>query len=327
MSKIKEFFQNLVKKENIDNDEIDEHDEIVEHNEMVENDEIGEHSDLRGVRRYKNAKALLIGINYRGTSSELKGCINDVKNMYHYLTTIENFNPKNIRVLTDEKHTPSNELPTRANIISSINWLVHQPYKKGPKRKTSLFIHYSGHGSWVRERGRNKDEEDGRDETICPLDYERAGLIKDDELRRLIVDPIKNMYYINLTALFDCCHSGTILDLRYHVNTQVVPNQSHSRRIVIDENKHYSKGLAKITLFSGSMDKQYSADALIQRKHQGMMTFAYLDVIKKCKKKGVKLTYKKFITALQVFAAENGYDQIPQLSTNHCPQLKDVYNV
>jgi hypothetical protein len=37
-------------------------------------------------------RALLIGINYTGTSSALRGCINDVKNLKQFLVSLYNFN-------------------------------------------------------------------------------------------------------------------------------------------------------------------------------------------------------------------------------------------
>lgn len=276
-------------------------------------------------KTYKVGKALLVGINYYGTSSKLNGCINDVKNMYHYLTAIENFDPKNIHILTDERHNFDKDLPTRANIIREIKWLTEDPYGVDKKSDVSLFMHYSGHGSW--EWDRKSEEKDRRDETICPVDYRKAGLIKDNELRKLLVEPIKDKEHMKLTALFDCCHSGTVLDLRYHVKVTLDPNQATAKHFFIDENKKYGKGKAEITLFSGSMDKQYSADAYINRQAQGAMTYGYLHLIKQFRKERRNLTYKKFITNLQILLRDKGYDQIPQLSMNHCPQLKNLYKV
>ena len=51
------------------------------------------------------------------------------------------------------------------------------------------------------------------DETLVPLDYQSAGQITDDELHRIIVQPLPEG--CKLTCVFDCCHSGTILDLPY----------------------------------------------------------------------------------------------------------------
>lgn len=273
--------------------------------------------------RYRHGKALLVGINYYGTDAKLNGCINDVKNMYHYLTTIENFDPKNIRILTDEPHNFEEDRPTRDNITREIEWLVDVP--SNDDRKTSLFMHYSGHGSWVWDR--KSDEKDRRDETICPVDYHESGLMKDDELRKILVDPLKNKANVKLTCLFDCCHSGTILDLRYDIKVTRNPREPQEKLFKIDENKRYGKGKAEIVLFSGCMDKQYSADAFINRKAQGAMTYGYLFMIKSFKRSRRKLTYKKFIADLQKLLKDSNYDQIPQLSMNHCPKLKSVYGV
>ena len=68
---------------------------------------------------------------------------------------------------------------------------------------------YSGHG--LRQPDFNKDEDDGFDETICPVDFRKAGLILDNDLNSLIVRPLK--HGVTLHAIVDACHSGTILDL------------------------------------------------------------------------------------------------------------------
>ncbi len=71
-----------------------------------------------------------------------------------------------------------------------------------------LFIYYSGHGSYTYDR--SKDELDGRDESIVTSDLKQ---ILDDELKSILKTYInKNMTVI---GLFDSCHSGTILDLKF----------------------------------------------------------------------------------------------------------------
>ena len=56
-------------------------------------------------------------------------------------------------------------------------------------------------------------EEDGMDETILPADHQRAGQIRDTELHRALAAPLPQG--VTLHALFDCCHSGTVMDLPY----------------------------------------------------------------------------------------------------------------
>ena len=124
---------------------------------------------LFGTRRFRfrKGKALLVGINYNGTSSQLNGCINDVHKMYSYLIHQCKFDPRNIHILTDEHKIT--QLPTKANIIKELKWLVSKLEKD-----SSLFFHYSGHGSYMRDK--SGDERDRRDETICPLDYKKSGI-------------------------------------------------------------------------------------------------------------------------------------------------------
>lgn len=69
-------------------------------------------------------RALLIGINYFGTSAELKGCINDVENIKQFLVTLYNFNEQDMVILTDNQTNPQN-IPTKQNIIRAMQWLVH----------------------------------------------------------------------------------------------------------------------------------------------------------------------------------------------------------
>merc|ERR1712146_35080 len=44
-------------------------------------------------------------------------------------------------------------------------------------------------------------------------DYKTAGQIRDDTIFKIVVAPLQEG--VRLTAVMDCCHSGTILDLPY----------------------------------------------------------------------------------------------------------------
>lgn len=55
--------------------------------------------------------------------------------------------------------------------------------------------------------------EDGYDETLVPLDYGSAGQIRDDDIFKALILPLKEG--VQLTSVMDCCHSGTVLDLPY----------------------------------------------------------------------------------------------------------------
>jgi len=151
-------------------------------------------------------KALFIGINYKGQKGELRGCINDVNNIKQFLTS--NFKIDEMLILTDDQSDPS-KIPTRANILAGFRWL-----RNGAKAGDSLIMHYSGHGGSVKDT--DGDEEDGMDETLVPVDYQKAGQIVDDEVHDVLVRGLPKG--VRLTAIMDCCHSESILDLPYVYN-------------------------------------------------------------------------------------------------------------
>ncbi|WP_162625654.1 caspase family protein [Mycolicibacterium llatzerense] len=69
---------------------------------------------------------------------------------------------------------------------------------------------YAGHGTSVPEKLLNRqspDEQDGRDEALCPHDFAKAGLLLDDEIHHLIIENLDPR--VNLTGFLDCCHSGS----------------------------------------------------------------------------------------------------------------------
>jgi len=147
-------------------------------------------------------RAVLVGINYVASSCELSGCHNDVKTMRKYLEA-QGYSGTAMRILLDDGVC---EWPTRAGIMSAMRWLVD-----GAEPGDSLFFHYSGHGASIEDD--NGDEADGMDEALCPVDYESAGLVRDDDVFAILVMPLREG--VQLTCVMDCCHSGTIMDLPY----------------------------------------------------------------------------------------------------------------
>jgi hypothetical protein len=73
-----------------------------------------------------------------------------------------------------------------------------------------------GHGGQTKDL--DGDEPDGYDEVIYPVDFRAKGHITDDEMHRIMVQPLQSG--VRLTAIFDSCHSGTALDLPYIYSTQ-----------------------------------------------------------------------------------------------------------
>ncbi|CAK9095270.1 Metacaspase-1 [Durusdinium trenchii] len=150
-------------------------------------------------------KSLLVGINYFGTDAELHGCIADVKRIIPLLEQ-QGFpsNEEHQLVLLDDHHWPTLRRPTLANMRQAIRWLTHDA-----KTGDALFFHYSGHGG----REQSSHAASGFVETLCPEDYDRAGMLLDTELFQTLVRPLPSG--CRLTCLMDCCHSGGVLNLPY----------------------------------------------------------------------------------------------------------------
>jgi len=289
-----------------------------------------------------NKKALYVGINYAGTKSALKGCINDVKNISQLVAKKYGFTQAVI--LTDDQTDPKKR-PTYDNIINSMKWL-----SKDAKPGDSLFFHYSGHGGTAKDK--DNDEIDGFDESILPCDFSTNGQILDDVIYENLIAPLPKG--CKLTAVFDSCHSGTVMDLPYTYQCQgdkveVIENDvrkeifkkttnvvnsinsgdrtaiSNSLKGIFDGSlkKAASNGtnpevikarqeLAEIIQFSGCRDNQTSADVKIGNVSTGAMSLALITLLQEDK----EYTYTEMLANIKAIMVEKKFTQVPQLSTS-----------
>ena len=124
-------------------------------------------------------RAVMIGINYVGHNpGELSGCHNDVLNMKKYIMNVHGFEEENITVLMDDGEHPE---PTAENMIAAYKKVIAES-----ESGDAIFLHYSGHGTKLRDDDHG-EEADGYDEALCPLDYQEAGMIRDDDLYDILV--------------------------------------------------------------------------------------------------------------------------------------------
>jgi hypothetical protein len=248
-------------------------------------------------------KGLFIGINYIGTPNALGGCINDVNNVFTYLNQKYNLNSQNCMFLTDL--TPIK--PTVQNIINSFGWLI-----SNVKVGDSLFFHYSGHGTQIRDR--DGDEKDRLDESIVPLDFMTKGIITDDIIFSLLV--LRVPKGVNLFCILDCCNSGTGMDLKYtYLNI--------GNRDTLDMVGRRNNILGNVVMLSGCRDNQTSADTYEinfytkQLQQQGALTYGFLEIINKFP----TINYANFIKEIRKILQLKKYTQIPQLSFGTYPNL------
>ncbi|CAK7239974.1 MAG: Ca(2+)-dependent cysteine protease [Sporothrix thermara] len=283
-------------------------------------------------------KALLIGINYFGQRGQLRGCINDVRNMSSYLVEHFGYRREDMVILTDDQQNPMSQ-PTKENILRAMHWLV-----KDARPNDSLFFHYSGHGGQTRDL--DGDEDDGYDEVIYPVDFRTHSHITDDEMHRIMVLPLQAG--VRLTAIFDSCHSGTALDLPYIYSTQGIlkePNLAkEAGQGLLNVISSYSQGdlsgvahnimgffkkatggdeahartlatktsPADVIMLSGSKDDQTSADATIASQATGAMSWAFISSLKK----NPQQSYVQLLNSIRDELSTR-YTQKPQLSSSH----------
>jgi hypothetical protein len=241
----------------------------------------------------KNKKALLIGINYIGTSSQLNGCINDINSLKNILTTKYGFksDAETIKMITDE----TVQKPTRDNILAAFKQLL-----ESGAEGDLLFFAYSGHGSNTIDS--NRDEvAGGRDEMLISSDLK--GIV-DDELKALIQTYLKKN--VTLFALFDCCFSGTVLDLKYQYLDSL-----DNDNFTVNTNEVETNG--NVIMISGCNDNQTSADAYINAKYQGAMTWALLSSLNATQTK--PLSWRNLLTQMRDTLKTSQFEQLPQLST------------
>lgn len=262
-------------------------------------------------------RALLIGINrYRIPGADLRGCVNDVKNIKAALTRYYGFAGEDITVVTDFDATSK-------RIQREIEKLVRRA-----RRGDVLLLHYSGHGSNVPDN--DGDEADRRDEILCPTDLDWKDPLRDDWLRRAF-DRLPAG--VNLTVIMDCCHSGTITRAieppDVPVKERFLPSpwdlvavesgrrlrgvvRGGRRELVRQARRSRDVVFVDIPeiLISGCRDTQTSADAYIGGSFNGALTYHLVTAIKE--KKG-QLTYRELHARTIELLREGRFSQVPQL--------------
>lgn len=261
-----------------------------------------------------NKKALIVGINYPGTSHELRGCVNDANLVNSVIT--EQYGFTDIQMLLDNN-------ATTANMFAGLNWLV-----KDAVAGDILYFHYSGHGSQMRDT--NGDEADGLDEIICPVDLDWVTkVIRDDDMKRIFESVPAG---VNLTVTLDCCNSGGGLDQANQYQSLGIAD----RTAVVDEDKNgrYLPPPAEVValmegqvefkpralsrnvdtsgmLISGCQSHQTSADAYIDGDYIGACTYFLVKTLKGANYTG---TYKEIVDSMNMQLAGYGYTQRPELN-------------
>jgi hypothetical protein len=248
------------------------------------------------ITRSTQKTALLVGINYVGSPYQLQGCINDVINMQGFLVSKYKYN--NTTLITDNTTVK----PNRTNILNAFTKLLNDA-----QCDDTLFFHFSGHGTQTLDM--NREELDGYDEAIVSSDLK---LIVDDEFNSIIRTYLKPG--VTLYAIFDSCHSGTVLDLKYNYL-----DTTNGLKTTINTKEYET--LANVIMFSGCTDDQTSADAFINKKYCGAMTYSLLNALNS----NSKPTLLSLLQNMRSYLKNNRYTQVPQLACGNVSAIDKVF--
>jgi hypothetical protein len=245
-------------------------------------------------------RALLVGINaYPG--QPLNGCVNDVNDMANFLVSHLNFDSGDIRLLVDARATTK-------GISDRLEWLT-----KGAKPGDRLYFHYSGHGALFPVRNAAGKVTAVHD-TICPVDFDwtpEHALI-DDDLRKLfdVVPAGVEFLYVS-----DSCNSGDLTRafLPWRPRVYQAPADIEWRlRTAADKGIKPSEMVHdSCALISGCRSDQESADAQINGRFNGALTYYLIKALTQPAGQGLPLS--TLVPNVVTLLKRNHYSQEPQL--------------
>lgn len=145
--------------------------------------------------------ALVIGIDSYpgfGPEAQLAGAARDARMMAEVLIEGYGFAACDVDRLLDSQ-------ATRVAVLDALAAL-----RRRVRANDQVILFYSGHGSQMTDR--EGDEGDGLDETLVPYDSGRGAAenrdVTDDEINHWASRVLE--VTLNLTMIFDCCHSATL---------------------------------------------------------------------------------------------------------------------
>jgi hypothetical protein len=261
-------------------------------------------------------KALLVGINkYPDPRNELRGCVNDILEMEHFIAENNKvYSKQNIKKLT-------NKDATKKEIITQLKWLI-----EGAEAGDQLLFHYSGHGAQAPTKF-NSLEKDGLDEIICPYDFDGTNntSLRDKEFTQLFAAIPKGVHFIWIS---DSCHAEDLSRDPFKINEEDFnANNTHYRFFtglphfeqgVYEEEEKVDSTIGGNTpiinplngaLLSACQSDELSADTYINNRFIGAFTHYLIENLNKYS--GNK-NMRSIVGLVNKDLEKNGYDQNPQ---------------
>ena len=224
-------------------------------------------------------KALLVGINrYKIPGADLRGCVNDVKNLRTVLTTYYGFAGKDIKTLTDYAATTK----AMRDAIAAAG----EGRQEGGRPALAL----------LRPRRQRPRQERGRGRPARRDPLPHRPRLEGPASRRLAAHTFDRLPAgVNFTVVMDCCHSGTNTRAILPPDAPVIPRYlPNPWDLMATESGRRLRGKVKGSLrrsaparrkkdivavnipevlVTGCRDTQTSADAEIGGSFNGALTY------------------------------------------------------
>jgi hypothetical protein len=246
---------------------------------------------LVGIKEYENAIPDILP----GGLHNLKGCENDITELERVLK--EDFQFDIFRKLPSQEEKATGEA-----ILSAFDDLAKEV---NGHDGSIVVIHYSGHGSQMRDVREKGDELDRWDETLVPYDRGRnVPDITDDQLYVKVSNLTTAAEDVHVCCIIDACHSGTVLrsgvfdDIRKAPHSDYVPLRRIVPRVVGDRGP--SKWLPKsdaYILLAACADGQTAQERLFEyngeKVYFGALTFFLLQELRSMRASPQRWSYQE----------------------------------
>lgn len=243
------------------------------------------------------SRAVIIGCDYAGQVAALRAGVTDSQQWARFFTRVAKLPERDIRLLTDDpsdyqnKPHPQRHVATRDNILAAIQWMAHdlQPHDQ-------VFFVFCGHGTQVvvEEFAGQRLCENGIVPTDVHADGEHPRVVSDTDLHKVLRQAPAG---VQVTLIYDCCHSGQPLDrdglnfLTAHVNRGRVNYEKLKGHPVLPrflelgqrplrpmppEASMNSKLRCQAVQWSACGNEQFCVELPIEERPRGVFTYVFI---------------------------------------------------
>jgi hypothetical protein len=196
-------------------------------------------------------KAFLVGINnYANPKCALKGCIPDIDSLSSLLINSFGFSSGDISRLVDAGAKKPDIVTGLSNLLS------------GAAAGDTLVFAFSGHGCLKPATAPGTQPND-MSNAIVPYESTYASLLTDEELFNVITSVVTTPA-IKFTAIYDCCHSGTMVrDIQFDPKNGELVTMVENRCMLVPDLLNVPRravGIAPYNAYSACADQETAAD-------------------------------------------------------------------